>query len=318
MSIAKRLTASWPGGMTMLDIAIVGGDLIDGTGVQRRRADVGIRDGRIVAIGTLEEDAHRRVDATGKVVSPGFIDVHTHFDAQIVWDPYLTPSPLHGVTTAIGGNCGFTLAPMEEHAATYLTEMLARVEGIPLETIRAGVDITWRTFEEYLARMDGNVAINMGFLVGHSTVRRVVMGDGFRRAANENEIGQMERLVDESLAAGALGFSSSLSDTHNDGNNEPVPSRFATEEEILRLCATLRSHAGTWLEFIPWATGPFPEERAMLMAKMSVAAARPLNWNLLTVRTDMADVNENRLAASDLAATHGGLVQATDDDVDQP
>ena len=294
----------------MLDVAIVGGDLIDGTGVQRRRADVGIRDGRIVAIGTLEEDAHRRVDATGKVVSPGFIDVHTHFDAQIVWDPYLTPSPLHGVTTAIGGNCGFTLAPMEEHAATYLTEMLARVEGIPLETIRAGVDITWRTFEEYLARMDGNVAINMGFLVGHSTVRRVVMGDGFRRAANENEIGQMERMVDESLAAGALGFSSSLSDTHNDGNNEPVPSRFATEEEILRLCATLRSHAGTWLEFIPWATGPFPEERAMLMAKMSVAAARPLNWNLLTVRTDMADVNENRLAASDLAATHGGLVQA--------
>ena len=112
--------------------------------------DVGIRDGRIVAIGT-QEDAHRRVDATGKVVSPGFIDVHTHFDAQIVWDPYLTPSPLHGVTTAIGGNCGFTLAPMEEHAATYLTEMLARVEGIPLETIRAGVDITWRTFEEYLA-----------------------------------------------------------------------------------------------------------------------------------------------------------------------
>ena len=119
----------------------------------------------------------------------------------------------------------------------------------------------------------------MGFLVGHSTVRRVVMGDGFRRAANENEIGQMERMVDESLAAGALGFSSSLSDTHNDGDNEPVPSRFATEEEILRLCATLRSHAGTWLEFIPWVTGPFPEERAMLMAKMSVAAARPLNWS---------------------------------------
>ena len=225
----------------MLDVAIVGGDVIDGTGAQRRRADVGIRDGRIAGCRHARRRGASACGRRGKVVAPGFIDVHTHFDAQIVWDPYLTPSPLHGVTTAIGGNCGFTLAPMEEHAATYLTEMLARVEGIPLETIRAGVDITWRTFEEYLARMDGNVAINVGFLVGHSTVRRVVMGDGFRRTANEDEIGQMERLVDESLAAGALGFSSSLSDTHNDGNNEPVPSRFATEEEILRLCATLRS-----------------------------------------------------------------------------
>jgi N-acyl-D-aspartate/D-glutamate deacylase len=294
----------------MLDVAIVGGDIIDGTGAQRRRADIGIKDGRVVAVGTLGEGALRYVDAEGKVVTPGFIDVHTHFDAQVVWDSYLTPSPLHGVTTAIGGNCGFTLAPMEGHAAAYLTEMLARVEGIPLETIRAGVDITWRTFEEYLARMDRNVAINVGFLVGHSTVRRVVMGDDFRRTATDEEIGQMERLVDESLAAGALGFSSSLSDTHNDGNNEPVPSRFATEEEILRLCATLRPHPGTWLEFLPWATGPFPEERAMLMAKMSSIASRPLNWNLLTVRSDMADINENRLAASDLAAAHGALVQA--------
>jgi N-acyl-D-aspartate/D-glutamate deacylase len=294
----------------MFDVAIVGGDVVDGTGAPRYRADVGIKNGRISTIGTLSEGARLQLDARGKVVAPGFIDVHTHFDAQVVWDPYLTPSPLHGVTTAVAGNCGFTLAPMEDHAETYLTEMLARVEGIPLGTLRAGVDITWRTFEEYLARVDGNVAINVGFLVGHSTVRRVVMGDDFRRTANEEEIAHMERLVDESLAAGALGFSSSLSDTHNDGNNEPIPSRFATDEEILRLCATLRPHSGTWLEFLPWATGPFPDERAMLMAQMSATASRPLNWNLLVVRSDLSDIAENRLAASDVAAAHGGLVQA--------
>jgi N-acyl-D-aspartate/D-glutamate deacylase len=294
----------------MLDVAIIGGYVIDGTGADRRRADVGIKDGKIASVGTLDERARRRVNAEDKVVAPGFIDVHTHFDAQAVWDPYLTPSPLHGVTTAIGGNCGFTLAPMENEAATYLLEMLARVEGIPLGTLRAGVDISWRTFEEYLARLDGTVAINVGFLVGHSTVRRVALGDDFRRTANDEEIGRMERLVDESLAAGALGFSSSFSDTHNDGNNEPVPSRFATEEELLRLCATLRPHPGTWLEFLPWATGPFPGERAMLMAKMSSTASRPLNWNLLTVRSDLENITANRLAASDLAAAHGALVQA--------
>ena len=293
----------------MLDVAIVGGEVVDGTGAPRRRADVGIRDGRIVEIGDLEEPADRRIDAAGKVVSPGFIDVHTHYDAQVAWDPYLTPSPLHGVTTAIGGNCGFTLAPMEEEAIDYLTAMLARVEGMPLATIRAGVDIAWRSFADYLNTMEGMVGLNVGFLVGHSTVRRLVLGEDWRREARDDEIVEMCRIVEASLESGALGFSSSWAETHNDAAGDPTPSRFATEAELLRLSSALRTHPGTWLEFIPWATGAFPDDRALLMAKMSAAARRPLNWNLMLIRPNIPDeVTQNRLAASDLAAAHGGAV----------
>ncbi len=293
----------------MLDVAIVGGEIIDGTGASRRRGDVGIRDGRIVEIGDLGGRAARRIDAAGKVVTPGFIDVHTHYDAQVAWDPYLTPSPLHGVTTVIGGNCGFTLAPMEEQAVDYLTAMLARVEGMPLAAIRAGVDITWGSFGEYLDTMEGNVGLNVGFLVGHSTVRRLVLGEDWRREARDAEIEEMCRVVEASLASGALGFSSSWSETHNDAAGDPTPSRFATEAELVRLSSALRAQPGTWLEFIPWASGAFPDDRALLMAKMSAAAGRPLNWNLMLIRPNIPDeVTQNRLAASDLAAAHGGAV----------
>ncbi len=293
----------------MLDVAIVGGEVVDGTGAGRRHADIGIKAGRIVAIGSLDEPAVRRVDAAGKVVTPGFIDVHTHYDAQVTWDPYLTPSPLHGVTTVVGGNCGFTLAPMEDEASDYLTAMLARVEGMPLDSLRAGVDMRWRTFGEYLDAIDGNVAVNAGFLVGHSTVRRLVLGADWRRPATDDEVDTMRRMVANSLGAGALGFSSSWSETHNDAGGDPVPSRFATEAELLRLCAELRSYPGTWLEFIPQASGPFADDRSLLMARMSAAAQRALNWNLLTVRPGITDeVVQNRLAASDLAAQRGGAV----------
>ncbi len=160
----------------MLDVKIHGGEVVDGSGGPRRRADVGVRDGRVVALGAVDEDAARTIDADGLVVTPGFVDIHTHYDAQVLWDPAATPSPFHGVTSVVGGNCGFTIAPVEPSETDYLTRMLARVEGMPLESLIAGVPYDWRTFGEYLGRLDGTLAVNAGFLVGHS--RAAPRGDG--------------------------------------------------------------------------------------------------------------------------------------------
>ena len=294
----------------MLDVKIRGGDVVDGTGAPRRRADVGIRDGRVVAVGAVDEDAAQTIDADGLAVTPGFVDIHTHYDAQVLWDPATTPSPFHGVTSVVGGNCGFTIAPVEPSETEYLTRMLARVEGMPLESLVAGVPYDWRTFGEYLDRVDGNLAVNAGFLVGHSAIRRVVMGDdAVGNEATAAQVEAMTRLLGESLDAGGLGFSSSQATTHNDGDGNPVPSRAATPEELVALSAEVGRHAGTTLEFIP-AVGGFNEEHLSLMASMSHAADRPLNWNVLVPNAARAQMAWQALEASDYAAAHGGRVLA--------
>jgi len=297
-------------GGPMLDLVIRGGDVVDGTGTARRRADVGVRDGRVAAIGAVEEDAATEIDATGQVVAPGFVDLHTHYDAQVLWDPALTPSPLHGVTTVIGGNCGFTIAPIEPTETDYLTRMLARVEGMPLESLVAGVSYDWRSFGDYLDRIDGTTAVNAGFLVGHSAIRRCVMGDdAVGKPAGADQIAAMCALLDASLAAGGLGFSSSWARTHNDANGDPVPSRAATKDELVALCETTGQHPGTTLEFIP-SVGGFEQEHLELMAEMSRVANRPLNWNVLVPNSGRPDYAWEMLAAGDFAAARGGRVLA--------
>src|SRR5262245_53410175 len=212
----------------MLDVCIRGGSIIDGTGAPARPGDVGVRDGRIVAIGDVDEPATRTIDAEGHVVAPGFVDVHTHYDAQAFFDTTLSPSPLHGVTTVIGGNCGFTIAPLAPEHGPYLMRMLARVEGMPLASLEQGVPWDWTSFGDYLDRIDGTLAPNAGFLVGHCAIRRLVMGEeATKGAATDEQVDQMERLLAESLAAGGLGFSSSWARTHNDAEGEMVPSRHA-------------------------------------------------------------------------------------------
>jgi len=294
----------------MLDCLVKGGVVVDGTGRPGRRADVGVRDGRIVSVGPTDEPAREVVDVDGLVVAPGFVDVHTHYDAQVFWDPTLSPSPLHGVTTVIGGNCGFSIAPLGPEDADYLMRMLARVEGMPLESLEQGVPWDWRTTGEYLDRLEGGLVPNAGFMVGHSALRRRVLHEeATTREATPEEVARMGALLREGLQAGGLGLSSSWSITHSDHTGGPVPSRFASRDELLALCAVVAEVPGTTLEFIP-GVGVFSDEQKDVMAAMSRVARRPLNWNVLQVYGQNVDVQEAQLAASDYAEDHGGRVVA--------
>lgn len=298
----------------MLDIKIAGGTVVDGTGAPRQTADVGIRDGRIVAIGDDavrgEGRADRTIDASGQIVAPGFVDIHTHFDAQVFWDTTLSPSPLHGVTTVIGGNCGFTIAPLEPQHGDYLMRMLARVEGMPLASLQEGVPWDWRSFGEYLDSIDGTLMPNAGFLVGHSALRRVVMGErSVGSEATPEDMAAMKAMLADSIAAGGLGFSSSWAKTHNDADGEGVPSRHATPAELVELCSVLRSSPAVAIEFIP-TVERFDADVYQLLTDMSVAADRPLNWNVIFANGRQRDVISQKLEAGDFAARQGGRVVA--------
>jgi len=294
----------------MLDLAIRGGSLIDGSGAPAQPGDLGIRDGRITALGSVTEEATRTLDASGQIVCPGFIDVHTHYDAQGFWDGTLSPSPFHGVTSVFGGNCGFSIAPLAPGAGDYLMRMLARVEGMPLESLEAGVPWDWKSFGDFLARLEGRLAVNAGFLVGHSALRRCVMGPrAVGCEASPEEIQAMVALLQDSIREGGLGFSSSIARTHNDGDGAPVPSRHASREELVALAGALRELPGTLLEFLP-GLGAFSDEQKQLMTDLSLAAGRPLNWNVLAPSAAAPELAEAQLGASDYAAERGATVVA--------
>jgi len=294
----------------VLDVAVRGGTIIDGTGTAGVIGDVGIVGGRIVALGTVDDRATNEIDAEGHVVAPGFIDGHTHYDAQLWWDPACTPSPLHGVTTAIAGNCGMSLAPVGSDDG-FLLRLLARVEGIPLSALEAGVELRWRTFADMLAAIDAHgVGINIGLMVGHAALRRAVMGRaGSERAASPAELDAMRSELHEALASGGLGLSSATVATQVDGDGRPTPPCAATLEEFLALAAVCGEHAGTCLEMTPasYLRG-FDSADAELLGAMSAAANRHLNWNPVLVNRADPTLHERQLAVSDRARLLGGLV----------
>jgi N-acyl-D-aspartate/D-glutamate deacylase len=296
----------------MLDELITGATIVDGTGAPARQGDVGVRDGRIVAVGTVDEAAATTLDAGGLVVAPGFVDPHTHYDAQLMWDPFATPSNEHGVTTVIGGNCGFTLAPLNAKDADYTRRMMAKVEGMPLAALETGVDWSWRTFGEYLDRLDGRVAVNAGFLVGHCALRRFVMGEAsVEGEASDDQVRQMVAVLHDSLAAGGMGLSTTRSSTHSDGDGVPVPSRHAAVPEVLALCRAVSEHEGTTLEaIVQGCLDTFSDDEIELLTDMSTSARRPINWNVLTVDAAAPERIPRQLGASDAARAAGGRIVA--------
>ena len=218
----------------MLDLIIRNGLVVDGTGLAGRHADVGVAGGRISAIGRLAgEQAARTIDATGMIVAPGIVDVHTHYDPQVTWDPVCDTSGLHGVTTVVAGNCGFSVAPCRAEDHAYLAQVFARVEGMDLSAL-GHVDWRFESFPEYLAALDGRLGLNFGMYVGHSALRRYVMGDAcYERASNDAERDQIVALTEEAMRAGAMGWSSSKAPVHLDLADRPVPSRLAGTDELL-------------------------------------------------------------------------------------
>jgi N-acyl-D-aspartate/D-glutamate deacylase len=264
------------------DLVIRGGTVIDGTGAPARRADVAVDGGVITEIGdALEGD--RVLDAGGHVVTPGFIDIHTHYDAQVFWDPSITPSSFHGVTSVIAGNCGFSIAPVHPEHRELLVRTLQHVEDMSPDTLFAGVPWDeFETFPEYLDAVERlGPVLNYGCYVGHTAVRLWVMGDaGYERAATDDELAQMQQVIADALAAGAAGFATSSSTTHNGDGGRPVPSRLADLRELRALLEPLQHARWGVAALLPGET--IKHENVF---ELQQVAGRPLTWTaLLTVK----------------------------------
>jgi len=298
------------------DLVIKNGTVIDGSGLPRYRADVGVRHGRIVTIGRIRERAREVVDAEGQVVTPGFVDGHTHMDAQIFWDPLGTSSCWHGITSVVMGNCGFTLAPCAKENKHLVVRNLQRAEDIPPAAMEAGIEWRWTTFPEFLDCLDSlPKGINYGGYVGHSAVRTYVMGErAFEQAASEDDLKAMEREVRDAIRAGAIGFTTSRSPAHETPDGRYVASRLATWDEVRRLVGVMGElNAGLFEiagEGVDRAPGdPGLRDYHVRLRDLAVETGRPVTFGVFS-RRGVPDVWRKYLDLLDETAAAGGRMFA--------
>ncbi|PYM61021.1 MAG: hypothetical protein DME11_24010 [Candidatus Rokuibacteriota bacterium] len=274
------------------DLVIKNGVVIDGSGMPRYRADVGVRHGRIVTIGRVRERAREVIDADGQVVAPGFVDGHTHMDAQVFWDPLGTCSCWHGVTTVVMGNCGFTLAPCAASDKHLVMRNLERAEDIAAEAMEAGIDWTWTTFPEFLDRVASlPKGINYACYIGHSALRTHVMSErAFEKPAGEDDLRAMERELRDAIRAGAIGFTTSRSPSHETPDRRPVASRLATWEEVRRLVGVMGDMNAGIFELAGEEVGRTSHDPQGLrdyhvrLRDLAVETGRPVTWGLFSRR----------------------------------
>ena len=261
------------------DLLIKNGLIVDGSGMPAFRGDVGVKNGKIAEIGKLSSAAKKTIDADGRAVSPGFIDNHCHYDAQVTWDPLCTFSPEHGATSVIFGNCSLSLAPVRKGTEERLAEFLSYVEAIPMSVLRT-VNFDWETIPQYMDHLDKRLGINVGNLIGHTAVRHYVMRDDCQKAgATEEQIKQMQDVVRQGMEAGALGLSVSREKGHFDPQGVPIPALWADEKEIFALADVLRE-MGTGT--IQCGGGQYVELKDGMMRRLSEATGRTVVYNSLS------------------------------------
>src|SRR3981189_3674179 len=274
----------------MYDLKITGGTVVDGTGADRYRADIGVKDGRIAEVrrrsgddAGIDGDAAETLDATRRIVAPGVVDIHTHYDAQASGGPLLEPSSLHGVTTVVGGNCGVGFAPVSPGREQWLIELMEGVEGIPGAALAEGITWQWESFPEYLDAIEKrDLAIDFGTQIAHGAVRGYAMGDRGARneEATEDDIAAMARIVQEASGAGALGFSTSRPEGHRAIDGEAVPGTYAAEQELFGLGRAMAAGGRAVFEVAPQGVaGESPAEASMReldwMTKLAGEIGRP-------------------------------------------
>ena len=291
------------------DLLIRNAQIFDGTGAPAITGNVAVQDGKIAAVGTVDGDANRVIDANGLALAPGFIDIHTHMDAQLLWDPLATSTCWHGVTTLVLGNCSFAIAPCRPTDHDHALKTLVRVEGMSLEALEAGVDWAWETYPEYLDRLDRQLGMNVVAFMGYSAIRQYVMGlDASERAATPEEIDQLKAVVREGLEAGAFGLSFNHNPSHVAADGRPIPCRLADFDEVCAVSSELKgSPSGT----IQMSGNPNPAnsiaDNADILAEES---GRPVLWSSVIQNYSQPELWKERLQAAEAQAAAGSPARA--------